>query len=78
MHLYLHLRNITYVNIAVNDQVMHFFSSVFCFKPRDFSTERIMKLVRGWYSVEYRNDSSIFNHLKSEKVNKNIRPLTNS
>ena len=58
-----------YMNIAVNDQVVHF---VFCFKPRDFSTERITKLVRGWYSVEYRNDSSILNHLKSKKVNKNI------
>ena len=68
-----------YMNIAVNDQVVHF---VFCFKPRDFSTERITKLVRGWYSVEYRNDSSILNHLKSKKVNKNIeknvRFLTNS
>ena len=57
------------MNIAVNDQVVHF---VFCFKPRDFSTERITKLVRGWNSVEYRNDSSILNHLKSKKVNKNI------
>ena len=63
------------MNIAVNDQVVHF---VFCFKPRDFSTERITKLVRGWNSVEYRNDSSILNHLKSKKVNKNIRPSANS
>ena len=47
-------------------------------KPRHFSTERIVKLVRGWYSVEYQNDSSIFNHLKSEKVNKNIRPSANN
>ena len=78
MHLYLPLRNITYVWTLLLTIKLCILFSVFCFKTRDFSTERIMKLVRVWYSVEYRNDSSIFNHLKSKKVQKNIRPLTNS